>query len=128
MSMRRRLDGLKEILGTRTVIRVDRRPIDPDYLEGFLVGLAPRHLLLHLIDPNVYMNGYAALRARDIAGWKVLEHATSFLPRAVQLKGFAPVARPEIDLSGVPALVASANAQYPLITLHCEATTPDSCW
>ena len=120
---RKRLAVLAEAAGTDTVVRLGRAPLDEHGLDGFVVGLGERLVLLHVVDGNTAApNGYAAVRLKDV---KRAGRDETFVCRALRLLGHAPVVPLDADLSsGWPALLAWADAHYPLVMLECEQREP----
>lgn len=111
------------------IIEIERSPEIGDNLEGFVVGVNERFVLLHALDPNyINLNGYIALRMEDVRRFRMRDESEFFLNRALKLKGIEPVPQPEIDLSDISALLSSANANFPLLTVHLEKLDPTTCF
>jgi hypothetical protein len=105
----------------KEIVRIQRSAKITDVLDGYIVGKSKRLALLHLIDPNfINLNGYCAVRIRDIRRWRVRHDHEFFLNRAFQLKGIAPVQLDGIDLSNLHNLIKSSRKQFPLTTIHRE--------
>jgi hypothetical protein len=116
------LAGIADLIGRDIVIRVERKRIDKGYMDGFAVGMSDDLLLLHLVEGSTLMlNGYAALRLRDISFWRVDE---TFVTRALRLLERRPSAPDGIDLADWPALIASAQRLYPLLMIEMEKKIP----
>ena len=111
------------------IIEIERSPEIGDNLEGFVVGVNKRFVLLHTLDPNyINLNGYSTLRMEDIRRFRMRDDSEFFLNRAFKLKGIEPVPQPEIDLSDISTLLTDANANFPLITVHLEKLDPTTCF
>lgn len=111
------------------IVRIDRSPEIEDDIDGYVVGVSELFVMLHAIDLNfINLNGYIVLRTEDIRRYRVREDHEFFLNRALKLKGIQPVPQPEIDLSSVPTLLTSAEARFPLVTIHREIMNSETCF
>jgi hypothetical protein len=91
---------------------------------GFVVGLGDEWMLLHELDGNwMRLNGYIAFRVQDIE--RVKPH-TSFAARALELCGERAFPQPDILLLDLPGLLSSADAHFPLVTIHLDDEGTDS--
>jgi hypothetical protein len=91
---------------------------------GYVVGLSDEWMLLHELDGNwMRLNGYIAFRVQDIE--RVKPH-TSFAARALELCGERAFPQPDILLLDLPGLLSSADAHFPLVTIHLDDEDPDS--
>src|SRR5258708_6029087 len=120
--MKKKLAGLADFVGEDIVIRVDRKPIDKHLLEGFVVGVSERLLLLHLVDGNtLLLGGYAAVRLSDIRSYRVDE---SFVTRALLLMDTKPAVPDSVDLTDWASLLASLKNRFPLLMIEMEQKEP----
>jgi hypothetical protein len=111
------------------IVKIDRSPEIEDKIEGYVVGVSELFVMLHALDPDyINLNGYIVLRAEDIHRYRIRDDYEFFLNRALKLKGIQPVPQPEIDLSSFPTLLASANAHFPLVTIHREIMDAEICF
>ncbi len=111
------------------IVRMDRSPEIQDKIDGYVVGVSKLFVMLHAIDPNfINLNGYIILRSEDIRRYRIRDDSAFFLNRALKLKGIEPVRQPELDLSSFPALLASAQALFPLVTIHRELMNARTCF
>jgi hypothetical protein len=111
----------------QSLVRVVRSIRCSDELEGFVVGLGVKWLLLALLDGNIYLNGFVALRLRDVTKVQQRGGIGSFVGRALTLRGHWPPTAPAIDLDTVGGVIRSAGEAAPLVTLHVEADDPNVC-
>jgi hypothetical protein len=126
--MSRVVKSLSRIFAKSQMVRIERASLARGWVDGYVVGVSDDFVLMHILDPNLYLNGYSVLRVGDIADIHILNSAESFMDRALKLRGIEPVLQPGIDLTGLPALLESANQHYPLITLHCENLDENICY
>ncbi len=121
--MKKRFRKLKSLVGTDFVISVYRKPLDKFSVEGFVVGVSDKLLLLQAVESHcLHLDGYAILRLSDISSYKV---NTSFIPHALRLLGRTPVVPHDIDLSSWSELIASGQRKYPLVQIETEKRRPD---
>jgi hypothetical protein len=111
-------ESLAEALADALLVQVERFG-DRDVLAGFVVGLGEAWVLLHLVRDGVALDGWTAMPIADVADVTFVGDE-SFAPRALRLRGVAPEALPDIALGETRSLVASAQALFPLVTLHLE--------
>ena len=119
---------LRRARRSRALVRVQRR-FDPYALEGFVVGLG-EWLLLNLLEPDTFtLNGWTAVRARDVRSVLLLstQHG-GFAVHALRLRGARSRIRAGVKLSGTADLLSSAARQSPVITIHQEAKDDSVCW
>lgn len=121
---RRRLEKARQ----KTVLVRIRRSDKLESLEGYIVGLSEMFVLLHLLDPNGYLNGYTALRMQDVKEIRLIDDSKSCLHRALQLRGIVPIVPDKIDLMDWPVLLCSVGSHYSLLTVHLERREPDICF
>lgn len=113
---------LTRLMDRGRFVTLDRKPLDPFKLEGFIVGVSNRLVMLHVVDGSTLdFNGYAAVRLRDLQS---VATKPSFVPRALKLLGRHAVRPHGLDLTGWPELLATAAEQFPLIWLALEKQHP----
>jgi hypothetical protein len=96
--------------------------------QGFVVGLGPSLVLVHLADDRAYLDGYAALPVADIFDAWTVDASTTVTERALRLAGEHPQPLPELDLTSIRSVLEYANANFPLVTVHLERDIPDVCF
>ena len=120
--MRKCVAGIADFMGQNAIIRVDRKPVDEHLLDGFVVGMSDKLLLLHVVDGStLLLNGYSAIRLSDIHSYHVDE---TFVTRALRLLDRKPIVPEGIDLSGWAELLASVQRKYPLVLIETEKKEP----
>ena len=78
--------------------------------------------------PNVYLNGFVALRLADVKKVKRGGGPDFFLGKALVTRGQWPPTGADVDLDDLAELVRSAAEVAPLVTLHIEADDPTVCF
>ncbi len=113
---------LEALAGQDIVVRLKRKRLDSYFLDGFVVGVSEALLLLHILDDNTMtLNGYSAIRMRDITEWFVHD---GFVTRALRLLERTPIVPSDAPLTDWAALIAWAQPQYPLVQIEAEKKFP----
>jgi hypothetical protein len=97
-------------------------------LQGFVVGLSSRWLLVHQADERAYLDGYAAVPVADVFDAWTVDAQTTVTERALRLLGEHPTPLPELDLRSARSVIAYVDAHFPLVTIHVERDIPDVCY
>lgn len=112
----------------QSLVRLSRSIPRSDKLDGFVVGLGHAWLLLAVLDHNIYLNGFAALRVADVKKVNRRGGPNSFVGRALAARGEWPPSGANVDLDDLAQLVRNAAEVAPLVTLHIEAEDPAVCF
>lgn len=110
------------------LVRVSRAIRGSDDIDGFVIAHSRAWVLLAVVDSRIDLDGYAALRIQDIAKVTRRGGEDSFVVKALLARRQWPPRVVDINLEGLPALIASAAEMAPLVTLHLEAMDPDVCY
>lgn len=92
---------LDKAVREQALVRVRRSIRRSDKLDGFVMGVGQAWLLLALLDPNVYLNGYVAVRLADLSKVEVRAGPDSFVGRALAARGEWPPLSVDVDLDRV---------------------------
>jgi hypothetical protein len=103
-------------------------PYDEGWTHGYVLDIGPQFFLLGLIDESMKFNGFQCQLVSDLRRIKVPDPYEDFIVAALRKRGQSIDAKPEIDLSSLPALLKSANALFPLVTIHRERAKPGECF
>jgi len=124
--MKKRFEPLKDLIGTNTPIQVRRKGIDEHSLDGFVVGLSEKLLLLHVINgDDLLLNGYSAIRIQDITSWKIDE---GFVTCAMRHYGREPVVPTQIDCDNWSVLLASGQKAYTFVSIETARNESGCCF
>lgn len=120
---------LAAALGTRSLVRVGRRRLDPEGASsvGHLVGVGRRFILLHRLDDGLDLDGYEALRIKHITSLETEFARKPFYERVLALKQQGARAPEGIDLDSAAGLLRSVDERFPLLVIHREARYPGEC-
>jgi hypothetical protein len=120
---------LHAALAQGALVRVSRHKLDWESRghSGFLVGVGERFLLLHLIGNTIDLDGYLALRIKDITKFEVDFERKSFYAAALKLKRQKARVPAGVALDSARELLASVETIAPLLVIHREREDPDGC-
>jgi len=93
-----------------------------------VVDVGDELVLVHVVDPAIVLDGFQALRIRDLTDVNPTFATADFVVHALRLRRQRPRCPPGIRLSSLRSLIESAGARFPLIALHQERDDNDSCW
>jgi hypothetical protein len=103
-------------------------PFDDDWTHGYVLDIGPEFFLLALIDENIKFNGFECHLVSDIKRLKLPDPYEDFTVAALRKQRQRIDRKPDIDLSSLPALLKSANAIFPLVTIQQERAKPGECF
>jgi hypothetical protein len=111
------------------LVQIRRGISGADLIEGYVLDVGARWVLLGEIDDGIRTDGVVAIRIKDIRGVKSRENA-NFVRRALELQGEWPPRAPDppIDLSDRRAVITSFAQIFPVLALHIERRDPDVCF
>ncbi len=118
---------LREACSNAIVLRFSS-PYEEGWTHGYVLDIGPQFFLLGLIDENIRFNGFQCQLVSDLRRIKVPDPYEDFVVAALRKRGQRIDAKPGIDLSSLPALLKSANALFPLVTIHQERAKPGECF
>jgi len=119
---------LSAVAGTEELVRVHRNIPKADRVEGFVVGIGERWVLLNLFDSDMFLDGYVALRLNDIRRIERRGGPDSFPLRALRHFGESPRTPDEVGLDTSEGLLTSLGSKYPLLIIHVERLDPKVCY
>ncbi|MEU8251953.1 hypothetical protein [Nonomuraea sp. NPDC048916] len=123
------LTDLKRARRSGKPVRV-RREIDcADRLDAYVVGIGRKWALLHTISDQLHLDGYSAIRLRDLehaarSGWK----GSTMTHRALILRGEHPQPLTGIDLDSTTGLITTLTKAFPLMAVYIERIDPHVCY
>jgi hypothetical protein len=113
----------------QALVRVRRWIPDADQREGFVVATSRRWVLLATLSDRITLDGWTALRVKDVQAVTVDPEEDCFEVRALQARGqWPPRPADGLDLSALPDLLRSAAAVEPMVSVYREFERPDACW
>lgn len=103
------------------------RPFDPGPVLGYVLSVGPRFFLVGLIDDRIRLNGFACYRLSDVRKLNAPHQHAVFVERALRKRGERRPKKPRVNMTGLEDMLLTANARFPLITIHRERVDPDVC-
>jgi hypothetical protein len=111
------------------LIEFDRRPVVGEGIAGFVVAATPEVVLVHRLDWNTFsLDGYCAMRTRDIQRRRWLNRPTSWQETALRVKKIKPVSLPFVSADSFCDLLISISDAFSLITIHTELRDEGVCY
>jgi hypothetical protein len=112
------------------IVRIITKAMPGESLDGYVVSLSETFVLLHILDNGNYtsLNGYVALPIGGLKIVRVQDDYMAFSERAMKVKGISPLPQPDILLLDLPGLLSSADAHFPLVTIHQERVDRGCCF
>ena len=93
------------------LVEFDRRPVDPDLLNGWVLEWNSEFTLVQVIEGNKFqLDGYSVFRNSDVKRWRAVE-ASEFLARAAKLNGLQPRFPPTRVRVGKLAEISFTNCE-----------------
>lgn len=112
MGVRKRLEAA---LVERTLVRIELHPKHSDRVDGFVVGIGKRWVLVSATMDGGYFDGYQAFRLKDV---ERVRRDKSFETRFSQTQPEWPPSAPPVDLDSAVGVVRSLAAYSPLVGIE----------
>jgi len=111
------------------LVEAQRRPKSFGVVRGFIVDFSDSLLLLHRLEEDTFqINGFTAVRLKDVNAVRFFDSSTEWQRRAVECLGLRPSKPAAIRLASLHVLLTSAGQAYPLISIEIEARRPGVCF
>lgn len=120
---------LQASLVNHVLVQLERAIPGASLPWGYIVSMGTKWVLLQVVDDGIYLDGYAAVRTRDIT--KVRRSKSGeFVKAALILKGQWPPMPPAValDVSTTRGLLTSVASLVPLTTVFLERREADACY
>lgn len=109
-------------------VRVTREGLEDGWADGFLMGTGPDFFAIQLLDHGIRLDGFSCMRYADVTSIDAPPPYSAFHDRVLAMRGQVPARSFSVDLSSVSALIRTAGAAYPIVTIHLESQDPDCCY
>jgi hypothetical protein len=113
-------------LTSRTLVRIERS-LESCYVDGYVVAVAKKWFVMLVLGDGVTFVGYQAYRLADLAVLTSPAPYAAFQEAVIRKRKLRRTIPRKLDFSSTAALLSSANAKFPLITIHCEEKDPELC-
>src|SRR4051794_22568710 len=110
----------------RRAIRVHRRLIEAHHADVFVVGVGAEWVLLQPVRDRIDLDGYEALRLRDISKIEECPRA-AFIDAVLRKRKQKPTPSKKVRLDTTDSLLVSATGAWPLVAIHREKRDTDVC-
>jgi hypothetical protein len=117
---------LRQAMADQTLVQVSTCFEDMK-VTGYVLDVGPGFFLLAVVNDRIWYEGFEAFRLPDVTQVEPARGAI-FIEAALEKRGENRPARPDVSLSDIETLVRSANAAFPLVTLHTEMEDAEVCW
>lgn len=126
MKKRRLKHALKRAMSRQRHVIIERRLKGTDGVAGYVIAVGKSWLLLATTMEGGYLDGFTALRTKDVYRVRKDKHFAARLLKAIGQDVPSGVAG-EIDLSGPGTIIRDAAARETLVSVFRERTHPDAC-
>ena len=110
------------------LVHVRRWVPDSDGLEGFVVGIGKKWVVLQRLSYRIAFEGWQLLRLKDIQAVSIDPDADCFEVKALKARALWPPTTPELHLDDVVGALQSAASATTVISVFDEFDRPDVCW
>ncbi len=126
MKSKARMSGrLLMAMRKKTLVRLSRR-FETHNIHGYVLDVGPEMFMLAIVSDRIWLDGYECFRIGDIGKLKPRPHA-GFVETALRIRGDDKPPHPPVSVASLEDLLHSANAAFPLVTIHRELIDPTVC-
>jgi hypothetical protein len=118
---------LLRALTTRTLVRIERS-LEHCFVDGYVVAVAKKWFVMHVLGDGITFIGYQSYRVKDLNALVTPAPYAEFQEAVIRKRKLRRIIPRGLDLSSTSTLLSSANAKFPLITIHCEEQDPELCY
>jgi len=122
----RALEYLDQACQSGELVEIQRSVLGARREEGYVVGIGKKWLLIHVLDDGMNLDGYRAVRTRDIA--RTQPDPRSFHRRALAVRGQRRKVPKGIKLDRTRDALRTASKKYRIVAVHLEYSDPDVCY
>lgn len=127
MTRKETLSRLAAALHDKTLVRI-KRSFGKWGDDGYVVDIGPRFLMIASVGNGIWLDGYQCFRLADIRELRIPAPNSKFQEDALKKRGERLGKRPRISLDSLAALLRTANAAFPLVTIHREMLYRNECY
>jgi hypothetical protein len=117
---------LSRALTSRTLVRIERS-LENGCVDGYVVAVAKKWVVMLVLGDGITFVGYQAYRLKDVASLTTPAPYAAFQEAVIRKRKLRRTVPRGLDLSSTLALLSSANAKFPLISIYCEEKDADLC-
>ncbi|MEU7869977.1 hypothetical protein [Dactylosporangium sp. NPDC049140] len=126
MTRRTTATALRKAKGTHELLRVGRVWSEETF-EGYAGAVADTWAALHVLNHNIYLDGFAAVRLDDVTSIEPRGGPETFAARSLALDDqWPPPPLPEdVDLTSVRRILTTAAQRYRVVSIYIERDDPE---
>lgn len=110
-------------------VRLKRWIPEGDAIDGFVVGIGRRWVVLANLTGRADIDGWTFVRIKDIQSVGIEPDSDCFDIRALKARGqWPPPSLPVLHLDDLSGVISSAESGGPLLSIFTEFARPDACW
>ena len=109
------------------LVSLFRESFDQSEWFGYVVAESDDFLAIHCVSDRYDLDGYRVFRLADIEDIDDDFDRRELIGRAMSLKGLAPQPVPWLDLTSIPEMLLSIQANEPVVVIEREIASPDEC-
>jgi len=113
--------SLREAQDSQQLVRLWRDELEHGSFCGYVGGVGREFFLLWVIGDGVSYDGMYIMRHRDISEFEAPDKHSSFLEKALALKGIHPTPPADFPLDDIQQVVKAAAAHAPVIGVHVDS-------
>ncbi len=95
---------------------------------GYVLEVGPEFFLLLLVSDDILYNGFSAMRIDDVTSIEIPHRHSSFVEKALKLRGQKRPEAKSLRLSSLEELLRTASEGFSVLTIHPEKIEPDACY
>ena len=118
--------GLLKAKSSKLLVRVQRTGFEQGHIQGRVVSIGARLVVLAVVNSELWPNGLITLRQADITHLYIPAPHAAFIERVLALRE-VHLPRFTLSITDWLSVVRGALRRYPLVTVHTEEDDPDTC-
>jgi hypothetical protein len=103
------------------------RPFEEGSVLGYVMSIGPQFFLISLVSDEMRFNGFQCFRLADVRNLQMPGKYAAFVEAALRKRGEKAARKPAVGVDSLSELLLTANATFPLVTIHRERVDPDVC-
>ncbi|HLZ00354.1 MAG TPA: hypothetical protein VKT33_14945 [Candidatus Angelobacter sp.] len=117
---------LEQALHKKQLVKFTRS-FDEGSVNGYILDIGPKFFLIALVEDASRFNGFQCIRVSDVRNLHAPDKNSLFVETALKKLNRKMPSKPRLKLETVATILASANAVFPLVTIHREQADPGIC-
>lgn len=118
--------AIVDALSSGTLIRL-HRSLEAGSITGYVSLVGDEFFAVCVVSSEIRFDGFQTVRFADLTKVAAPAPHHEFVRRALTLRKLRRPANPKIDIGELGALLTSASAAFPLVTIHRETVDPHVC-